>query len=60
MNTYAAHWYENGKKVRQYFSVARYGEEHAKQLVIEPAWLQKGAFLFMLRHFITAKSWYKS
>jgi hypothetical protein len=33
--TYAANWYENGKKVRQYFSVIRYGEEQAKQLAIE-------------------------
>jgi hypothetical protein len=33
--TYAANWYENSKKVRQYFSVIRYGEEQAKQLAIE-------------------------
>jgi hypothetical protein len=32
---YAANWYENGKKVRQYFSVIRYSEEQAKQLAIE-------------------------
>jgi hypothetical protein len=35
MCTYAANWYDNGKKVRQYFSVVRYGEEQAKQLAIE-------------------------
>jgi hypothetical protein len=34
-HTYAANWYENGKKVRQYLSVIRYGEEQAKQLAIE-------------------------
>jgi hypothetical protein len=33
--TYTANWYENGKKVRQYFSVIRYGEEQAKKLAIE-------------------------
>jgi hypothetical protein len=33
--TYAASWYENGKRVRQYFSVVTYGEEQAKQLAIE-------------------------
>jgi hypothetical protein len=33
--TYAANWYENGKKVRQYFSVIKYGEDQAKQLAIE-------------------------
>jgi hypothetical protein len=33
--THAANWYENGKKVRQYFSVIRYGEDQAKQLAIE-------------------------
>jgi hypothetical protein len=33
--TYAANWYENGKKVRQYFSVIKYGEEQAKKLAIE-------------------------
>jgi hypothetical protein len=33
--TYAANWYENGKKVKEYFSVIRYGENQAKQLAIE-------------------------
>jgi hypothetical protein len=32
---YAANWYENGKKVRQYFSVIRYGEDQAKKLAIK-------------------------
>jgi hypothetical protein len=35
MHIYTANWYENGKKVRQYFSVIQYGEKQAKQLAIE-------------------------
>jgi hypothetical protein len=56
--TYAANWYKNSKKVRQYFSVIRYGEEQAKQLAIEACLAAKRHIPFMLRHFITGKLWY--
>lgn len=32
---YAANWYEDGKKVRQSFWVAKYGEVRARELAIE-------------------------
>jgi hypothetical protein len=55
MCTYAANWYKNGKKVRQYFSVIKYGEVKVKHLAIE-ARLQRGAYPCMLKHFITVKT----
>jgi hypothetical protein len=60
--TYAANCLENGKKVKQYFRVIKYHEEQAKQLAIEARLAAEflGTYLFMLRHCITGKPWYKS
>jgi hypothetical protein len=60
MCTYAANWYENGKRVRQYFSVIQYGEEQAKQLAFEARLSAERRISVYAEALYNAKPWYKS